>query len=312
MRKLILCAAAAIVALASCSKTEVINSEVPQEIGFKAVTGAMTKAETTNTNLQNEEMGVFAYVNETGALYFSNEAFKLKTGQTDWSGVTPQYWPVAHNLDFVVYHPHQTVADSKPAFDYEYKQLTVNATNGSVDYLYGEIYYNNERTEATGTITANGYDKNTTSVGVVLNHAKAKVTVKMTCSNVTISNLKLDSQIMSGIYYVVYDFSPTTGQPSEGENIVTWSFDTVVPEEVPITLTNNEGYVLVVPSTKSAISFDYQIAGSSAVLHYEIPGNITWEHGKNYIFNITVTPKEIKFTPSVENWGTTTDTPVVL
>ena len=45
MKKLIICAAVAIAALASCTKTQVINTEDPQEIGFKVITGKMTKAE---------------------------------------------------------------------------------------------------------------------------------------------------------------------------------------------------------------------------------------------------------------------------
>ena len=75
MRKLILCAAAAIVALASCTKTQVINTEEPKEIGFKTLTGVMTKATTGSTDLVGGTMGVYAYVNGTTTSYFSNVAF---------------------------------------------------------------------------------------------------------------------------------------------------------------------------------------------------------------------------------------------
>ena len=49
MKRFFVCAAAAIVALASCSKTQVVYNDAPEEIGFKAVSGVMTKAPITNT-----------------------------------------------------------------------------------------------------------------------------------------------------------------------------------------------------------------------------------------------------------------------
>ena len=71
MKRFFICAAAAIVALASCSKTEVVNTSAPEEIGFKAVTGAITKAEQDAATLDGA-MGVFAFVHGESTSYFSN------------------------------------------------------------------------------------------------------------------------------------------------------------------------------------------------------------------------------------------------
>ena len=67
MKRLFLLATAAIVALASCTKTQVVNTEAPEEIAFKQVTNVMTKV---TGGLDNQDMSVFAYV--SGTPYFGN------------------------------------------------------------------------------------------------------------------------------------------------------------------------------------------------------------------------------------------------
>ena len=308
MKKLIICAAAAIVALASCSKTQVINTEDPKEINFKAVTGVMTKAELNSSNLSSVHMGAFAYINgntatnetEINADYFINKPFAKEEEQTTWAGSdVPLYWPVSHNLNFVVYAPWQA-GDS---FNKSTKTLTITASDEGTDYLYGEKYYDNDN-GSEGV----GYDKETTSVPVLLCHAKAKVTVNFNYNNVTISNLQLDNQVMKGTYAVSYSNDTDSGT-------INWT-PTVMSGQNPVTIIGNDalvaattseversGYVLVIPETKSNISFDYKIANSDATLHYTIKVNNEWVAGNNYIYNVTVTPKEVKFTPIVKAWG---------
>ena len=103
MKRFFICAAAAIVALASCSKTEVINNEPQKEIGFKAITSVATKAEQTTANLGT--MGVYAYLNEDKSEYFGNTQFAKGAGDL-WVATPSKYWPLVHTLDFVVYAPY--------------------------------------------------------------------------------------------------------------------------------------------------------------------------------------------------------------
>lgn len=56
MKRLVILAAA-IVALASCAKTQVVYNEEPQEIAFKTVSGVMTKGPVTGTTF-NQAMTV--------------------------------------------------------------------------------------------------------------------------------------------------------------------------------------------------------------------------------------------------------------
>ena len=60
MKRLFILASAAIVALASYTKTQVVYTEAPEEISFKQVTNVMTKAGALQTGV----LGVFAHQGE--------------------------------------------------------------------------------------------------------------------------------------------------------------------------------------------------------------------------------------------------------
>ena len=292
MKRFFICAAAAIVALASCSKTEVVNTSAPEEIGFKAVTGAITKAEQDAATLDGA-MGVFAFVHGESTSYFSNTSFSDKG--TYWGGTeAPMYWPVTSGLDFVVYAPHQASGASATN-----TSLTVDTDNSEnltiatqTDYLYGAAYYNK---------AGAGYDKNTESVPVVLNHAQAKVTVSFTGANVTVTNVKLDAPVLKGSYTVDYSANPVKPDwtPGEANTAVTLISEAELTD-VPATAS-----LLVVPETTSTITFTYKIKGSATTLDYTIIPEGNWAYGTHYVYNVTVSPNEIKFAPEVSfGWAT--------
>ena len=298
MKRFFICAAAAIVALASCSKTEVVNTSAPEEIGFKAVTGAITKAEQDAATLDGT-MGVFAFVHGESTSYFSNTSFSDKG--TYWGGTAaPMYWPVTSGLDFAVYAPYQ--ASGASATNTSLTVDTDNSENTTIgtqtDYLYGAAYYNNEGA---------GYDKDTESVPVTLNHAQAKVTVSFTGENVTVTSVKLDAPVLKGSYTVNYSDNPVKPDwtPGEANTAVT------LISEAELTDVPTTASLLVVPETTSTITFTYQIKGSATTLDYTITPAANWAYGTHYEYSVTVNPKEIKFEPSVSfGWttGATTGT----
>ena len=239
MNRLFILASAAIVALASCTKTEVVYNEAPQEIGFKAVTGMITKAEQTDATLDGD-MGVFAYVHG-GALFFGNTQFT--NAGAYWTG--SKFWPVTNALDFIVYAPYVDGTTYNPTS----KILTVAADNSSktaigdqVDYLYGDNYYNNNGA---------GFDKNTESVSVTLKHAQAKVSVSFTGADVTVTNVYINAPVLKGSYEVDYTDSPAevTWDRGEANSLVN------VIETADLSATPISGSLLVVPGTPSQISF---------------------------------------------------------
>ena len=314
MKRFFICAAAAIVALASCSKTEVVNTSAPEEIGFKAVTGAITKAEQTGT--LSGDMGVYAFINGEGDVYFENIQFT----ETDnvWTG--GQYWPLQSNLDFVVYSPYDNTAS------YATKKLTVSVSNArtddiseQTDYLYGAEYFDGLLTATTG------YNKNSGNIPTSLNHALAKVTLNFAGANVTVNSVALQDASLAGTYVVDYS-TPTT--PS-----ISWS-STTPHANVTLSAINNKqlapavlddpntdsvneaadpktasATIMVVPKYDSNILIEYTIDGAEGVLDATIELDGEWVSGTSYTYNITITPAAIKFAePTVNRW--TSETPV--
>ena len=330
MKKFFFCAAAAIVALASCSKTQVVYNDAPQEIGFKAVTGAITKAEQSGeqSGTLRGDMGVFAFVNEGKTPYFSNIMF---TGTDVWTG--GQYWPLQSSLDFVVYAPHGNVDDGYKA-SYENNTLTVANCDNSVkvtqgvadidtqiDYLYGAEYYdgadvmNDDGT--TNTVTT-GYESG--SVATSLKHALAKITINFTGSNVTVNSVSLQAPHMKGTYTVNYSSpaSPVINWTSSeawsnGNDILLQLKQTgdvlaeAVEDESGSVITAAKtatASIMVVPAAASDIIVEYKVDGSLTSLFAtaQLDG-ITWAPGTHYVYNINITPNAIQFNPpTIADW----------
>ena len=99
MKRFFILATAAIVALASCAKTEVVYNDAPEQIAFKQITGAMTKAFGNYTTL-----GVFAY--QDSKKHFENYTF-THDGVKGWTN-PDAVWPYEGDLTFTVYAPAAT------------------------------------------------------------------------------------------------------------------------------------------------------------------------------------------------------------
>ena len=291
MKRFFICAAA-IVALASCSKTEVVNNEPQKEIGFKAVTGVVTKAEQTTANLGT--MCVYAFLNEDKAEYFGNTQFAEGTGDL-WVATPAKYWPLVHTLDFVVYAPY---AANGTECNSSTKILTVSTSNkgyteitNQTDFLYGAEYYDNTDDK--------GYGKGNAYVPVNLKHAQAKIVVNFTGDgNVTLNDAKLTGVALTGKYTVDYTQTPPVAAWSDhaDETDVTMATDYGLDNANPMTYT-----LLAVPyTTASTITFKYTLP-ECAPLNHTID-LAPWEPGKQYTYNITISPKEIKFKPEVTTW----------
>jgi hypothetical protein len=178
MKRFFILASAAIVALASCAKTEVrYDNAEPQEISFRQITGPMTKADSDpGLEKYHTTMGVDAiyhYGTEEAKSYFSNKVFEpIKSGETytgDWKSNPASYWPLQGTLDFVVYAPYQV---NGQAYDIQKQDLTLtlvdNRTN-QTDLMVGAEIYSGKSYPATSP-----YD-----IPVTLEHALAKVTLKV-------------------------------------------------------------------------------------------------------------------------------------
>lgn len=297
MKKLMFFAMAAMVALASCSKTELINTEAPKEIGFKAVTGSITKASET-TELPSS-MGVYAFFNKStegitkGDEYFEDVEFipDPSDNTKPWTG--GEYWPFQSTLDFIFYAPHKDDISSVVN-----KQLTVKVDNKTnvtklseqVDHLYGAEYYNNQD---------NGFDYTYEQIGIQLVHALSKVTLNLTASNVTIVSITLDEVVMKADYTIDYSgAAPSAPNWSNKDTATDFEFLTLSGTD-----TNTGESILVVPGEQTKFTVKYKLGSNDTVFEAPVELEGIWSSNTHYIYNLTMNAGAIQFVPSVsDNW----------
>lgn len=313
MKKLILTAAAAMMVLASCTKTTVESIDGPKEIAFRTIESNLTKASLAGYN--DGSLGVFSYYNNEASLYFDNTKF-AQVGNF-WAG--SKYWPLDKNLDFVVYAPYiaNNTGEDQITFDHSSKTLKFTIVNNvptgeplkQNDYLYGIEFYNND--------TDQGYNKSTPDVDVKLRHALSKITVNVSATATsggiyTINTLQLHEAHVAGTINIVYD--PATEEAGTPNCVLadpavnpTYTFPEFSGKTAETTVLTSSYYVF--PShhqTKFIIK--YKIAGSESVQTKEIDlSSSTWESGKHYIYNIVYSANEILFDPDVEVWNPSGD-----
>lgn len=293
----------AMVALASCSKTELVDNSAPTPISFKAVTGSVTKAPETQIS---GDLGVSAFVlkpltsttDKEKVLYFENAKF-TKADNITWTG--GKFWPIESTLDFVVYYPYQangvsatyTNATSPNAVDEVSLEVTIpNNATVQTDYMYSDTFITDK-------------NKNSTDMSVKLNHALSLITVKfVTSQGIVVNAAQLDNTYQSGKYNVSYE------EGNWNTPVIKWSNwgDLSV---LTLDLTNP---VLVVPTSDAedtdnlatpSITFDYTMPGCAKLTYTQTLSNMSnWKPGTHYTYTITITPSEIKFTPSVNDWVT--------
>ncbi len=304
MKKLILTAAAVMMVLASCTKTKVESIDGPKEIAFKKIEGAMTK-ETQNLGT-GIAMGVYAINHATPTTYyFENVSFAHNNGA--WVANPKQYWPLSGALDFVVYAPWEATAGAKHAINLTDKTITFNIpANNTVDYMYGAEYYNN---------SSNGYTKQDAAIAVNLKHALALIEVNFSASApdiVTLNTVSLNNIKESGT--ITYDYDAATNNftqsyTQEGSPLKDKTVDhnfTIGDGDKALTTTGFTKIVYVMPNQpRTTLTLSYTLAGRPEDLSVEInlaDSDKKWENGKKYIYNIQITPQEIKFAPTEEIW----------
>ena len=319
MKKLMVFAMAAMVALASCTKTELVDNSAPTPISFKTVTGSVTKAPVTSENPFSDGLGVFASYNNTNSVtpYFSDAYFeKTVTGNTTtWEGNPERFWPIESSLNFIVYAPFvasgNNSTNSAASAEVSGTTLTVTIpdnTDNQYDYMYGSKYYPN-CTKA-----------NTPESGLVvnLNHALALINIEFTGStNVTVDAAELTNVYMAGSYSVVYntDGRTTTNITSNNWDVTDIDFQdfTILSNNTtPLSSTTAQGATfMVVPVNKNnKISFTYKMKGmdsNAAAITKEIVINENWQPGTQYTYSINISSNEIKFNPSVTEWPQTSN-----
>lgn len=201
MKKSLICAALAVVAMASCTKNElkVSSAGSEAEISFQPVVANATKAtylETANMKTACASFGVFAWYAEptlvagSGSAYmdnvkvtYSKEIGDDTQGNGAWAPASPYYWPKNGTLSFDAYAPADAHADtpgagtgkvtSTAANGLKIENYTVAALAKQYDLLYS-TRTQNKKTSTGGTNDT--YD----GVDIAFHHALAAIEVTAT------------------------------------------------------------------------------------------------------------------------------------
>ena len=281
MKRFFILASAAIVALASCVKSEVVYKDGPQQIAFKQITGAMTKATDLATTIS---LGVIAHDGETKAPYFGNLPFTNTSGY--WTNQAA-YWPYEGTLTFTVYAP-AVAAEKASIAD---NVLTIQGVEAA-----DALYYATERI-TTGKVA---------SVPVLLKHISAQITVNVTLGSAYVLNgddaITLTAPTTAGTVAVTYsdktvDEVTTCTVDAVSTTVVTTDTDRILESGEPV-------YVLPGAQTSLVVKFK-QTASPYQTYEKEIPLTpAVWDANTKYTYNIGITaPDQIKFTAQVDDWA---------
>ena len=307
MKKFFILASAAIVALASCAKTEVVYKDAPEEIAFKAVTGVMTKAPVLDTSFpQAQEIKVLAWNTTGGQKYFGPASFTRDGTSGAWEGTPAQYWPTKGSLDFVAYTTNTKVTydDSSAPERLEYDFTLADNSIEQHDFMVSKYVKGKASQDA--------------AVPLYFQHTLALIEVNVACTgqNLTVNSISLSGTTQDGKLKVTYtDADATVATFGSG-----WTGSTVT--NVTLTKTANVdltagaasvnyAHFLVVPetSTSKTLTVNYTLNGNTFTHPIDLSGissATSWAIGNKYIFNVGIGLKEIKFAPEVVNWTPTT------
>ena len=313
-------------AFAACNKTEVVYPEGPQEISFTAVSKVATKAPVAGTTFSTDDnMRVSAYLskavgNETNVgNYFSDILFEGDNGTPDEYWVGGQYWPLfPSTVNFLaITEKGGGINNTTTTFG------TPAASSATVTLANNNAFAQNDLMYAVGQGVTDGsgpYD----AVSMKFNHAlswinfsfKSNIANKITVKSVKLtaaydgelavdfseyaSQIALTSDAVTATWTpdaVEEQFAPNSGYTAENGNVVLVAAATAYPYG---------GGLLVVPGTYTGRKFviSYQVDGKDFT--YTYPVSQTWEQGKKYTYNVTMTLNEIKITPSITDWTTVT------
>ena len=177
MKKYIILVAAAVAALASCTKSE-INS-VDREINFQVANYmARTKA-ATGVLYDNGAFGTYAWFNSTDD-FMVNEQIDLIGGV--WKNKDNTfYWPKTGSIDFISYSPFEgtsNTAGTTPAVTKE-KITYTGVTAGTTDLMYADKVTVACASGAGTNEINDGVDSGYKGVPTLFHHALAKLSFQI-------------------------------------------------------------------------------------------------------------------------------------
>lgn len=320
MKKSILFLCIAALGLSACFKVETVTTEQPQEIGFKAVSSNVTKADSQlEGTLLNKDYSIYASAtqkNPEGTIenpaFFTDQQFQTEDATVSasskyraWDGAKakPIYWPIGGGIiDFLAY-ALPTASHGTPAATYAKETTDVasivtfedwDTYTNQVDLLYA---VNNGKTSAT-------------DVKLSFNHAQALLVFQVkvnTADIITINSVQIDGLLTKGTFTVdnsrnnlAASWSELVNEGNEAIPAGAVTDKDNLGEAVTSTAEFSQiGSSLLVPEQpRLNFTISYLMGGKTMKYTYnEARG--TWEMGKKYIYKLDMTLNEIILTEEV-------------
>ena len=166
MKKYILIASAALLALAACTKVQ--ETSVEQEINFQVANYVQTKADASPVEFTNLDFGTYAWHHAGTAVTAFMENEQVGKKGNEWKPLSHTFfWPKTGSIDFVSYSPYaQAGGPAVTENSIAYTAYTVS----DVDVMYADRAQN--QTTNVETYFYNG-------VPTLFHHALAKLSFKV-------------------------------------------------------------------------------------------------------------------------------------
>ena len=329
MKKALLIAPLAVLALASCNKMDdpKVNPEMMNEMSFVAMNN-VTKGYALGTTfddctyetlhvgqqLSYRTMQISSYLypqNGEEGNYFVNKTYAKGDGTSWWNVIPstlahdPIYWPVGGTLDFLAYSvsaEKSSVKNINVEWDKENAAseviLKVPGENSQNDILFASAY----------GIKAPSSHKD---VPMTFNHSQAWLEFQLTGS--------VDTKYPSGIVKLsrieledVYNAGVLTIDNNKGNATATWDFSEETKKNIAVDneysvkqLNENVQYLdmLIPQQKKTAFVIYYTLGNDTQELSYRFTSDLkTWLMGEKYIYKINITTSEVTVEPKVTEW----------
>ncbi len=327
--------ATALVALASCNKEEVINTDVnleSNEIGFNVVNRKATKANdaiisgttyaTDNTfkvwGWQSPAADFSEFAEDAASNFMSNLTISWTGGRLSraeaWRNADNYYyWPFTGKISFLAIHP-STVAPSTTGWDATNDKpkatvadYTISAANKTVDLMFA----------------TNEGSRRVDALPMVFNHALSQIEVQVKTDEDYTADVAFD------VESVTFNNIDLSGDLAYANNAFTWTdnaaqtaswtyYDTVLEDITKDYQVYGAANVMIPqaasvaddPATTDAIEGSYLTIGYSMEQtgSAKITGTVNiskpqaWEAGKKYVYTLNFRLNEILFNPSVTDW----------
>ena len=334
MKKYFFLAAAAVLALAACTKN-VIDDSQREAINFSAVAGKTTKAPLTGTTYGTDApiFGMYAYAlasAESGAWtanstvlspYMNNVQIKYNTDDKIWepydgSAFVTYYWPLSGSLTFVGYSPHMA---SGVSYATNTKTLTFTDftqpadTTAQKDLMYAIT--NPDLHANQSTYTPGG--GSLTGVNVQFHHALSQVRFAIKKASglsgytITVNSLQFNAY-SKGTLNVVND-APNWGTVNaenlaypvlSASQVATDSYAICGGRHMPLPQT------LTAEQQKFTITYSLATTGGIDLGQKTVSVNLrtdsvsAWAVNTRYTYNIEIDLEKIYFNPTIEtDWS---------